>query len=72
MIPIFIASNTGYAGRTFIALGLAMKLMEQGYKVGYLKPLGRTPVKKDKRAYDADALFVRETLGLAEQIEHDV
>ena len=69
MIPIFIASNTGYAGRTFVALGLAMKLQAQGHKVGYIKPIGRTPVKKGKDIYDADALFIKETLGLEEPLE---
>ncbi|HSB34259.1 MAG TPA: phosphotransacetylase family protein [Nitrospirota bacterium] len=69
MIPIFIASNTGYSGRTFVSLGLALKLIEQGFKVGYLKPLGRVPVKKGKDVYDADALFIRETLGLEEPLE---
>jgi BioD-like phosphotransacetylase family protein len=69
MIPIFVASNTGYSGRTFISLGLALKLREQGYSVGYLKPLGRTPIKKGKGVYDADALFVRETLGLEEPLD---
>jgi len=48
MVPIFIASNTFYSGRTFISLGLALKLMEQGYKVGYIKPIGKTPVKTGK------------------------
>ncbi|HEX9020874.1 MAG TPA: phosphotransacetylase family protein, partial [Nitrospirota bacterium] len=69
MIPIFIASNTGYAGRTFIALGLGMKLLEQGYTVGYIKPIGKTPVKKGRNVYDADAVFIRETLALEEPIE---
>src|SRR5512144_2372315 len=69
MIPIFIASNTGYSGRTFVALGLAMKLIEQGYKVGYLKPYGRVPVKKGKNVYDADAVFIKETLGLEEPMD---
>jgi BioD-like phosphotransacetylase family protein len=64
MIPIFVASNTGYSGRTFVCLGLAMKLIEQGYKVGYLKPIGKMPVKKGKDVYDADALFIKETLGI--------
>jgi BioD-like phosphotransacetylase family protein len=69
MIPIFIASNTGYAGRTFLALGLGMKLVEQGYKVGYLKPVGRTPVKRGAAVYDADAIFIKETLGLGDPLE---
>ncbi|OGW37136.1 MAG: hypothetical protein A2010_00015 [Nitrospirae bacterium GWD2_57_9] len=69
MIPVLIASTTGYAGRTFIALGLAMKLIEQGYTVGYIKPLGKTPVKKGKEVYDASALFAKETLKLEEPLE---
>ncbi len=69
MIPIFVGSNSGYAGRTFIALGLLMKLLEQGYQTGYIKPFGKTPVKKGKAVYDADALFIKETLGLEEPLE---
>ncbi len=69
MIPIFIASNTAYAGRTFFALGLTMKLLEEGYKVGYVKPLGKIPVKKGTGVYDADALFIKETLGLGDSLD---
>lgn len=68
MVPIFVASNTGFSGRTFISLGLAMKLIGQGYRVGYLKPIGKAPVKKGKEVYDADALFIKETLGLEEPL----
>jgi BioD-like phosphotransacetylase family protein len=64
MIPVLIASTTGYAGRTFIALGLAMKLIEQGRTVGYFQPLGKVPVKKGSAVYDATALFAKETLEL--------
>jgi len=69
MIPIFIASNTGFSGRTLISLGLAMKLIEQGYTVGYLKPIGSVPVKKGKAVYDADAVFIKETLELDDPLE---
>jgi BioD-like phosphotransacetylase family protein len=69
MITIFIASNTGYSGRTFMSLGLAMKLKEQGYKIGYIKPIGKVPIKKDRDIYDADALFLKETLGLTEPLD---
>ncbi len=69
MIPIFIASNTGYSGRTFISLGLAMKLIELGYRVGYIKPIGKVPVKKGREVYDADAMFIKEILGLPESLD---
>jgi len=69
MIPILVASNTPYAGRTFIALGLAMKLKEMDFDVGYMKPLGTVPVKSGPKMHDADALFAREVLGITDPIE---
>ncbi|HEX2694553.1 MAG TPA: AAA family ATPase, partial [Acidobacteriota bacterium] len=69
MIPILVASNTPYAGRTFVSLGLAMKLKEMDFDVGYMKPLGTVPVKSGPAIYDADALFAREVLGLTDPIE---
>ena len=69
MVPILVASNTGYAGRTFITLGLALKLMEMGYKVGVMKLFGTAPVQSGKDSYDADALFFKETLKLEEPLD---
>lgn len=69
MVPILIASNSAHAGRTFLAVGLAMKLMDMGHTVGFLKPLGNLPVKTGKDLYDADALFVKETLGLPDPLQ---
>jgi BioD-like phosphotransacetylase family protein len=69
MVPIFIASNRSYTGKTFLALGLAQKLIELGHKVGYLKPLGKTPVKKGSDLFDADAIFIREALSLPDPLE---
>lgn len=68
MIPIFIVSSRGYSGKTFIALGLAMKLIEQGYKVGYIKPIGKTPVKKGSEVFDADAVFIKGALSLPDPL----
>jgi len=69
MVPILVASNTGYAGRTFLSIGLALKLLDMGYKVGMMKPFGTVPVKAGKDVYDADAPFVKETLGLEEPLD---
>lgn len=69
MIPIFIASSTPYAGRTFLSLSLARKLTAMDYQVGYLKPLGTVPVKSGRAVHDADAVFAKEILGLTEPLE---
>src|SRR5271157_1098085 len=69
MVPIFIASNRSFTGKTFFALGLARKLIELGYKVGYLKPLGKTPVKKGHDLFAADAVFMQESLALPDPLK---
>lgn len=68
MIPLFIVSNRSHTGKTFLALGLALNLIEQGYRVGYMKPLGKTPVKVGRDVFDADAVFIKEALLLADPL----
>jgi BioD-like phosphotransacetylase family protein len=43
--------------------------MDMGYKVGVMKPFGTAPVQSGKDSYDADALFIKETLGLDEPLD---
>jgi len=69
MIPIFIVSNRSHSGKTFLALGLALALAEQGHLIGYMKPIGKTPVKKGDRVYDADAVFIKEALSLPDPLD---
>lgn len=69
MKSVFLASNAASSGKLVVTVGLALKLKEKGYKIGYLKPAGRTPVSRDDEWYDADALFVNDALGLKEPAE---
>ncbi len=69
MIPVYVASSTPNSGRTFLSLALALKLKEMGISVGYCKPLGKVPVKQGNEVYDADAVFIKEVLGLAEPLD---
>lgn len=66
MIPVFIASNRGYSGKNFIAIGIVNKLMELGYNVGYMKPISKTPIKQGDDFFDADAIFIKKALSLPE------
>lgn len=68
MIPIFIASNRSHSGKTFLALGLGLKLIEQGYRVGYIKPLGKIPAKIGRHIFDADAVFIKDALSLSDSL----
>lgn len=68
MIPIFIISNRPFTGKNFFAIGLALTLIERGYKVGYVRPLGKIPIRKGDEVYDEEALFIKEMLGLQEPL----
>ncbi len=68
MIPIFIISNRAFTGKNFFALGLALTLKERGFKVGYIRPLGRIPIKKGEEIFDEEAVFIKELLGLEEPL----
>jgi BioD-like phosphotransacetylase family protein len=69
MVPVLITSNRSKAGKVFFIIGLAQNLMQQGYNVGYIKPLGTIPIKKGPDVYDEDAVFIKAALGLSDSRE---
>lgn len=69
MQTLFIGSTAGNSGKTMVTVGLGLALKECGYKVGYLKPLGKLPITIDGKVVDADAQFLKDILQLAEPLE---
>lgn len=69
MRTLFIASTSGNSGKTMVTIGLASALREAGHRVGYFKPIGRQPTPINGRITDADAHFIKTTLGLSESLE---
>ena len=61
MKSIFIGGMAG-SGKTAIALGLALKLRDQGLHVGYFKPLGAT--HGPHRQEDEDVILFQEVISL--------
>jgi BioD-like phosphotransacetylase family protein len=49
-----------------ITLGLGLMFKEAGYRIGYIKPLGKTPLKYKNTYVDADADFMGSALGIKE------
>ena len=62
MIPIFIASVSPFSGKNLICLGLGLKFKKDGYKVGYFKPVGFSPVVVENVLTDEDADFLSKAL----------
>jgi len=50
-------------------MSLALYFQKEGYKVGYMKPVGAMPKKVGDKLGDEDALFMQEILGLSEDPE---
>lgn len=67
MISIFIASVTPFSGKNLICLGLGLKFKRDGYRVGYFKPVGISPVLVDGIVTDEDAVFLSKSLEVDEQ-----
>jgi len=61
---IFISGEAG-SGKTVVALGLALKLREQGLKVGYFKPVDSD--KGFQRQRGADVALLKEVLSLVHE-----
>lgn len=60
---LFIVSAEEAAGKTAICAGLAINFLNDGKKVGYLKPQA-----SEKSGFGGDIAFMKQTLGLADVI----
>ncbi len=63
---LYIGSTSGYSGKNMVVMGLGLRLQKEGYKVGYMKPIGAMPMEVDGVMGDEDAHFVQQVLGLNE------
>lgn len=64
MKSLYVTSVERYSGKTAVCLALGKRFQEDGFKVGYLKPLSLQPWRMAGRIADEDAAFVNEVLGL--------
>lgn len=70
MLPVFLVSNKPFTGKNLIALGLALNLKERGYKVSYMKLIGKFPYRKDNQILDEEAYFIHSMLESEEPAEY--
>jgi BioD-like phosphotransacetylase family protein len=67
MKSLYVTSIESYSGKTAACLGLGKRFLNDGYRVGYLKPLSFQPWRGAGGISDEDATFVKEVLSLSEQ-----
>ena len=65
MKSLYITSVDRYSGKTALCLAIGKRLIDDGYKIGYLKPLSLQPWFVGGEISDEDAAFVKQVLGLA-------
>ena len=61
---IYIAATRQNDGKTTVSLGLISALLERGYRVGYMKPVGQRVVKAGDAVVDEDVLLVQGIYGI--------
>ena len=69
MPGLYIGSTTGFAGKNLLAMAIGSKFQTQGYRVGYMKPVGTLPLGVDHKMGDEDAFFIQDALGLSQDLE---
>ena len=69
MLPLLIESTESYAGKSLICLGLGLKFQKDGFKIAYIKPLGRSPLRIGKVTTDEDAVFIQDAFSLDEPLD---
>lgn len=66
MTAILLVSTERYSGKSSLSVALSMELIDRGFSLGYMKPVGSYPIRIDGEKVDEDAFFVSEALGLTD------
>ncbi len=69
MRSIIISSPELYSGKSAVTMALALRLKDNGYRVGYIKPVGNIIVHADGVLTDDDALNMKKALELPEGLD---
>ncbi len=64
MKSLYITGAERYSGKTATCLSLGLRMQQDGYQVGYLKPVSLQPWRIENKIADEDGAFVKEVLHL--------
>lgn len=68
MISVYVGSTSGYTGKTLITMGFGRKFKMDGFRTGYIKPVGILPVKVNDILTDNDAWRIYRALDLKDPL----
>jgi BioD-like phosphotransacetylase family protein len=65
MKSLYITGAERYSGKTATCLSLGLRMQQDGFRIGYLKPLSLQPWRIGNKVADEDAAFVKQILNLS-------
>ena len=69
MATLYIVSTTPYAGKSALCVGLGKHFQQEGYRIGYSRPVMTTKTCIGDCVIDEDASWMIKTLGLTDPIQ---
>lgn len=69
MATLYVLSTENYSGKTAVCVSLGLHLRDDGYDVGYMKPVNMNAVLQAGRPHDEDVIFMKDVLRLPEPLE---
>ena len=69
MIPVVIGSVTEFSGKSLIWLGVGLRFKEDGFRMGFFKPLGALPTRVEGVLVDEDAVFLKRAIAIEEPLD---
>jgi len=66
---LFIGTTGDHAGHSLVTWAITRRLLERGFRVGFLKPFGTQRVNINGHGFDPDALLFKETLDIQEPLD---
>ena len=65
---LYVASTEAFSGKSALCVGLLHRFQQDGFRIGYMKPVSTTARFVRGRIIDEDAHFLKYTLGLSDNL----
>lgn len=69
MATLYVLSTETYSGKTAVCVSLGLRMRDDGFDVGYMKPVNMGAVLQAGKPYDEDVVFMKDVLNLPEPLE---
>ena len=69
MATLYVLSTETYSGKTAVVIGLGLRMRDDGFSVGYMKPVNTNAVLQAGQPYDEDVVFIKQIFDLPEPLD---